>query len=939
MVEEKTESTSEKKNPSMKKGIMDSKEKKDEKEDKKGKDEMTEEDIKLKEDLEMLMQRLNEADISLYQPTLETMRSIIRASTTSMTSVPKPLKFMRPHYATIKEIHKKMAEGPTKRLCADIISVLAMTSDSKNDCINYRMMGRHEPIGDWGHEYVRHLAMEMAEEWRSCGDGTNVHNKRREQLLTLTREIVLHNMKHNAEVEACDLLIEIERLDLLSEYVEEVDHGRVCLYLLSCSPLMPDPDNEILIKTAMNIYRKFGKNFDALRCAIILNAVPIMREIVLSTKDILEQKQMAILLGRHQIFLDLEGVENGEKLMELNSNANLHTYFHSLARELDIMEPKTPEGIYKSHLEQSRPFAGSSASDSVRSNLAAAFVNGFVNTGFGVDKMMTEAEDASRWFYKNKEYGMLSAAASQGLVWRWDIDTGLAQCDRFLYVNDDFIKAGTLLAIGIISSGIQDTCDPAAALLMDHINSDRAVMRIGSVFGLGLAYANSKRLAVLKKEDGGVVYELKKLLLDTKPSATAEVKGLAALSIGFILVGTCDHITACELFNYLNEKTAVEMQDSNYRFVALGIALIFLGAQQKSEVFVEMVRALPDPFGTMFSTLIDVCAYAGTGNVLKIQKLLHICSEHYETKETKEAKRKTNKDDKSDIRKEGDASSEKPDYSTQQAVAVLGIGLIAMGEEIGAQMSLRMFGHLIRYGEPVIRRAVPLALALISTSNPQLSILESLSKFSHDADAETAHNAIFAMGLVGAGTNNARLVSMLRQLASYHHKDQVSLMLVRLAQGMTHMGKGTMTLNPFHSDRQLMCPAAVAGLLTICYAFLEANNSVLNNRQHYLLYSLTLAMQPRLLITLVEDEVNPENLKQVNVSVRVGQAVDVVAQAGKPKTITGFQTHTTPVLMAYGERAELANEEYISLTPYLEGLVILRKNPIYETSTAEMKKK
>lgn len=48
---------------------------------------------------------------------------------------------------------------------------------------------------------------------------------------------------------------------------------------------MPDPDNEILIKTAMNIYRKFGKNFDALRCAIMLNAVPTMREIVLSTKD------------------------------------------------------------------------------------------------------------------------------------------------------------------------------------------------------------------------------------------------------------------------------------------------------------------------------------------------------------------------------------------------------------------------------------------------------------------------------------------------------------------------------------------------------------------------------------------------------------------------------------------------------------------------------
>ena len=37
----------------------------------------------------------------------------------------------------------------------------------------------------------------------------------------------------------------------------------------------------------------------------------------------------------------------------------------------------------------------------------------------------------------------------------------------------------------------------------------------------------------------------------------------------------------------------------------------------------------------------------------------------------------------------------------------------------------------------------------------------------------------------------------------------------------------------------------------------------------------------------------------------------MVGQAGKPKTITGFQTHTTPVLLAYGERAELATEECI----------------------------
>ena len=41
------------------------------------------------------------------------------------------------------------------------------------------------------------------------------------------------------------------------------------------------------------------------------------------------------------------------------------------------------------------------------------------------------------------------------------------------------------------------------------------------------------------------------------------------------------------------------------------------------------------------------------------------------------------------------------------------------------------------------------------------------------------------------------------------------------------------------------------------------------------------------------------------------QAVDIVGQVGKPRTITGFQTHTTPVLLAHGERAELATDECI----------------------------
>ena len=130
----------------------------------------------------------------------------------------------------------------------------------------------------------------------------------------------------------------------------------------------------------------------------------------------------------------------------------------------------------------------------------------------------------------------------------------------------------------------------------------------------------------------------------------------------------------------------------------------------------------------------------------------------------------------------------------------------------------------MHYGEPTIRKAVPLALGLISVSNPQLPIMDTLSKYSHDNDLVVALNAIFAMGLIGAGTNNARLAQMLRQLAGYYYKEADCLFMVRIAQGLVHMGKGTLTLYPYFFDRTIMSRTAVAGLLATLIAFTDAKS-------------------------------------------------------------------------------------------------------------------
>jgi 26S proteasome regulatory subunit N1 len=187
----------------------------------------------------------------------------------------------------------------------------------------------------------------------------------------------------------------------------------------------------------------------------------------------------------------------------------------------------------------------------------------------------------------------------------------------------------------------------------------------------------------------------------------------------------------------------------------------------------------------------------------------------------------------------------------------------------------------MHYGEPIIRKAVPLALGLVSASNPKVPILETLSKYSHDNDLQVALNAIFAMGLVGAGTNNAKLAQMLRQLAGYYYKEPDCLFMVRIAQGLVHMGKGTIGLNPFFSDRNIMSRTAVAGLLATLTAFTDAKAcklsflgvgvnranavTVVLDKYHWMLYFLVTAMYPRFLITLNEE------LNSMPITVRVGQ--------------------------------------------------------------------
>ena len=69
--------------------------------------------------------------------------------------------------------------------------------------------------------------------------------------------------------------------------------------------------------------------------------------------------------------------------------------------------------------------------------------------------------------------------------------------DRLINCLFLFVQAGALLACGIVNSGVRNECDPALALLSDYIEHSNNEMQVGSILGLGLAYAGSNREDVL----------------------------------------------------------------------------------------------------------------------------------------------------------------------------------------------------------------------------------------------------------------------------------------------------------------------------------------------------------------------------------------------------------------------------------------------------------
>lgn len=133
--------------------------------------------------------------------------------------------------------------------------------------------------------------------------------------------------------------------------------------------------------------------------------------------------------------------------------------------------------------------------------------------------------------------------------------------------TDGVRQAGALLATGILSSGVRTEADAAMALLGEYVENKSVSLKTSAMVGLGLAYAGSHRedlLALLLTHvaDDGV---------------SIEIASLAALSLGFIFVGSGNGEIASTVLQTLMEREDKQLDEKWARFMALGLAFLYLG--------------------------------------------------------------------------------------------------------------------------------------------------------------------------------------------------------------------------------------------------------------------------------------------------------------------------------------------------------------------------
>lgn len=402
---------------------------------------------------------------------------------------------------------------------------------------------------------------------------------------------------------------------------------------------------------------------------------------------------------------------------------------------------------------------------------AVTFANAFMHMGTTDDTFFRKNLE---WLGKASNWSKFSATAALGVIHKGNLSQGRNILKPYLpgSTGSAYTKGGSLFALGLIFAGHGgETIDYLKLFIDEHGNSagsmESDVMLHGACLGSGVAGMGSNSESL---------YEALKVVLYSDSAISGQAAGLA---MGLVMLGSGNADAIEDMFTYAQET----QHEHIIRGLAVGIALLNYGQEDKAIPIIEKLLAQEHPILRYGGAFTVALAFAGTGNNWAIKKMLHFAVS----------------DPSDDVRR----------------AAVLGLGFLLIRDYTAAPQIVELLSQShnahVRYGT-----AMALGISCAGRALPAaLEVLEPLTKDSVDFVRQGALQAS-AMILIQQNDTLFPKVKDFHKLyletIKNKHEDALAKFGATLAQGIIDAGGRNVTINLENSNTSTLNVKAIVGL-------------------------------------------------------------------------------------------------------------------------------
>ncbi|MCJ1322571.1 proteasome regulatory particle base subunit [Xylographa vitiligo] len=242
---------------------------------------------------------------------------------------------------------------------------------------------------------------------------------------------------------------------------------------------------------------------------------------------------------------------------------------------------------------------------------AVSLANAFMHAGTTNDRFF---RDNLEWLGKAVNWSKFTATAALGVIHRGNLGQGQKLLEPYLpkdriegtNTGSAYSQGGSLYALGLIYANHEAL---ALDLIRGHFKkATEEVVQHGGALGLGVAG--------MATGDQGIYEDLRNVLY-ADSALNGEAVGIA---MGLIMLGTGNFQALEDMIQYAHET----QHEKIVRGLALGMALIMYGRQETADELVNGLLDDPDPILRYGGIQTLALAYCGTGSNKAVRKLLHV---------------------------------------------------------------------------------------------------------------------------------------------------------------------------------------------------------------------------------------------------------------------------------------------------------------------------